>query len=98
MMRIIFSLGVVQVVTIAIALFRSKVLAMLLGKSGFGVLGAIDQLVMSIALLSNIGLPFTALKIMSRSHSIGKAEFKRAYLSFFDAIGVVATVATLIAI
>ena len=97
MLRTIFSIGLLQAGGIVISALRSKLFAVLLGPAGFGIVATIDQLVTSLAQLSNFSVPFTALKFLSRSHSAGEQEFKRSYAAFLRlmlGLAVVATVAS----
>ena len=71
---------------------------MLLGPAGFGVVATIDQLVLSTVQITNLSLPFTALKFLSRSHSQGEEKFRRSYSAFSKAMGLLAIIATLVAI
>ena len=99
MFRAIFSIGFLQIVAIAIGVVRTKVFAVLLGPSGFGVLATIDQLVLSICQFCNLSLPDTAVKFLSRSHSISEEQFQKSYAGFIKAIislGLLATVILLI--
>lgn len=97
-LRTIFSLGFFQVIGIVITTVRAKVFAVLLGPAGFGVVATIDQLVTSAAQLSNLGLPFTALKFLSRGHSLGEEQFRKTYAAFLKAITALAILALLAAI
>jgi enterobacterial common antigen flippase len=96
MFRAIFSIGFLQVVSVAIGAVRTKVFAVLLGPSGFGVLATIDQLVLSVSQFCNFGLPDTAVKFISRSHSISEEQFQKSYAGFIKAIISLGLVATLI--
>ncbi|PYJ53124.1 MAG: hypothetical protein DME82_14795, partial [Verrucomicrobia bacterium] len=78
MFRVIFSIGFLQAVTILISAVRTKVFAVLLGPSGFGVLATIDQLILSICQFCNLSLPDTAVKFLSRSHSISEEQFQKS--------------------
>lgn len=93
----ILSIGSFQAGGIVIMALRSKVFAVLLGPAGFGIVATIDQLVTSLAQLSNLSVPFTALKFLSSSHSVGEEEFKRSYAAFLRlmlGLAVLATVAS----
>ena len=98
MLRIIASIGLVQSAGIAINVIRSKIFAVLLGPAGFGVVATIDQLVMSVVQISNLSLPFTAMKFLSQSHSKGEGTFRRTYSFFFMAIALLAIVAMFVAV
>lgn len=98
MLRIIAAIGFVQSLGIAINLVRSKIFAVLLGPAGFGVVATIDQLVLSLVQIFNLSLPFTALKFLSLSHSLGAVSFRRSYAAFAKAIMGLAFLATLVAV
>ena len=98
MLRTIFSIGFAQVIGLLINTARAKVFAVLLGPAGFGVVATIDQLVVSVSQFSNLSLPFTALKFLSRDHSLGEEQFRKSYASFLQAMTVLALIATLVAI
>lgn len=99
MFRVIFSIGFLQTVTIIINAVRTKIFAVLLGPSGFGVVATIDQLVLSVCQICNLSLPDTAVKFLSRSHSVSEEQFQKSYAQFIKAIiflGVLATVVLLV--
>lgn len=98
MLRKIASLGFIQLAGIFINVVRSKVFAVLLGPAGFGVVATIDQLLLSVVQISNLSLPFTALKFLSRSHSLGEDQFRRSYSAFFKAIMLLALIAMIITV
>ncbi|MBA2269739.1 MAG: oligosaccharide flippase family protein [Chthoniobacterales bacterium] len=97
MLRIIFSIGLFQVVNLVLNAARSKIFAVFLGPAGFGIVATVDQLVLSIAQLCNFGLPFTAMKFLSRSHSLGEEAFRKSYAAFLHVIIGLALVSTLLA-
>jgi len=96
MFRAIFSIGFLQIVSIAIGAVRTKVFAVLLGPSGFGVLATIDQLVLSVSQFCNLSLPDTAVKFLSRGHSISEEQFQKSYAGFIKALISLGLLATLI--
>ena len=75
---------------------RAKIFAVLLGPAGFGVVATIDQLVMSVVQISNLSLPFTALKFLSHSHSLDDDSFRRTYSAFFKVMALLAIIAMLV--
>jgi len=94
MFRAIFSIGLLQTGGILVTALRAKLFAVLLGPAGFGVVATIDQLVTSLAQLSNLSVPFTAMKFLSRSHSVGEKEFKKSYAAFLRLMVWIALVVT----
>ncbi len=77
------SIGLLQALLLVASIGRAKALALALGPAAFGVAATIDQLVMSLAQIGNLSIPFTALKFLSHAHSIGEAAFARTYALFF---------------
>jgi len=98
MWRTIASIGIAQTGALVINMVRSKLFAVWLGPAGFGIVATIDQLVISLAQFSNLGVPFTALKFLSRSHSIGEEEFRRSYAAFLRLMVWIALVVTALGI
>lgn len=82
MSRLLVTIGFLQALTILVALVRSKVLSVILGPAGFGVVSTIDQIVLTLASLGAIGMPFTALKFMAHAHSESAAKFQRTSALF----------------
>ena len=96
MSRVLISIGAIQLLIMFVALVRAKVLSVLLGPSGFGVVSTIDQATLTAMQLAHLSLPFTALKFMSRRHSDGHDAFERTYASFFRALLWVALLAVIV--
>ncbi|MEO6527717.1 MAG: hypothetical protein ABIP93_13885 [Gemmatimonadaceae bacterium] len=69
-----------------VALVRAKVLALLLGPAGYGVISTVDQTVVSLVQLGAFSMPFTALKFMAREYGHPEA-FAKEFATFFAAIG-----------
>jgi len=61
---------------------RAKVIAILVGPEGVGVVGVIDQMVLVVMNLSALSLPLSTLALLSRSYGEGSATFKQTYLTF----------------
>lgn len=93
MFQIIFRIGVIQLLAIAVSLARSKVTAVLLGPEGVGIVSVIDQVVQLAAHICALSLPLAAIKVLSVAHSRSEAEFRSAYagmlrlLSVFSLLG-----------
>jgi O-antigen/teichoic acid export membrane protein len=94
--RVLISIGAIQLLIMFAAVVRAKVLSVLLGPSGFGVVSTIDQTTQTAMQLAHLSIPFTALKFMSRRHSDGHAAFERTYASFFRALLGIALVAVVV--
>lgn len=82
MFKIILTIGTIQAVAIGIQFIRSKVVAVLLGPAGVGVISIIDQVVQFGAYLTALSIPMASVKFLSRAHSEGHEEFKRCYAGF----------------
>lgn len=98
MLKIITTIGCIQVLAILITVVRSKIMAILLGPEGIGVTSVIDQVVQFVGYLSVFSLPLASLKFLSKSHSEGFEVFKKSYSSFFMLVLILAVTATTIAI
>ncbi len=93
----LISIAVVQVLTILVALVRSKLLSVLLGPANFGVVSTVDQVVMTMVQLGALGLPFTGLKYMAFAHSRGAEAFQETSSSFVRLLGLLSIVTTVVA-
>jgi antigen flippase len=94
MLRTILTIGVIQALAVLINVFRSKVLAVLLGPEGVGTASVIDQIVQFTGYIGAISLPFASLKFLSRAHSESSDSFIRTYGAFFGALLVLSAGAT----
>lgn len=98
MLKIITTIGIIQVLAFAVTLVRSKIIAVVLGPEGVGVLSVIDQLVSTVAQISAFSLPFAAVKFLSRSHSKSAEAFKRSYASLLRILPTLTITGTVIAL
>lgn len=93
MFRAIAFIGILQVLTIIVQVVRAKAISVVLGPSGLGIIGLIDQLIVLIAMVCALSLPTVVVRVMSRVH--GKPEFARQYASFLNAILAVSIIGSL---
>lgn len=98
MFKIILTIGSIQVLAIAVNLIRTKLVAVLAGPEGVGIISLIDQVVQSVSYFSALSLPFASIKFLSKAHSEGDEAFKKTYTSFLKGLLVLATVGTAIAV
>lgn len=98
MLKIILTIGAIQALAIFVNLIRSKVVAVLLGPEGVGVISTIDQVVQFAAYISALSLPLASVKFLSRAHSEGHESFSRSYSSFLKALLILAGVGTIVTI
>src|SRR5260370_41054133 len=96
MLRMIAGIGVLQVAVTLVNLLRSKVVAVLLGPEGVGVIGLVDQLVQLVLYASTLSLPFAAVRFLSRAHSEGQEAFTRSFGSFLRALLILTSVGTVL--
>lgn len=97
MLRQLTSIGTIQSFTLLVSLARAKVLSLLLGPAGFGVVSTIDQVVLSVGQIGSVGLPFASLKILSRKHSEGNESFRQGYFGLLRLVFLAALAATVTA-
>lgn len=91
MLRILLAVGGIQVIAILISIVRSKLVALLLGPEGLGVVSVVDQVVQLVAYISAFSLPYVAVRFLSRAHSESAENFQRAYAWFLSVIIMLAT-------
>src|SRR4051794_34300665 len=86
MLKAILTIGTLQALAILLNFVRSKVVAVLLGPEGVGVISVIDQVVQSAAYFSALSLPFASIKFLSRAHSDGEESFRNSYFTFLKVL------------
>lgn len=94
MFKIILTIGSIQVLAVSVSYVRTKLVAVLAGPEGVGIISAIDQVVQTASYLSALSLPFASIKFLSRAHSEGAKSFKKTYASFLKALLVLSLVGT----
>lgn len=94
MARALLLIGLLQLLTLLVGVFRQKGLAIFLGPEGLGVVGTIDQIMLLVVQLGAFGLPFTALKFMSQAHGESDAAFRQTSGRFLRLIGLLSIATT----
>jgi len=94
MLKIITTIGGIQVLAITITIVRSKIMAVLLGPEGIGVISIIDQVVQFVGYVCVFSLPLASLKFLSKSHSEGFEAFRKSYSSFLKILFILAAIGT----
>ncbi|HQU70395.1 MAG TPA: oligosaccharide flippase family protein [Albidovulum sp.] len=89
--------GGIQVLILLIALVRGKALAIMLGPEGVGVIGTVDQFIITVAQLSALGIPFAAMKSMSAAHSQSEEDFRRTFAVFARILLTISVVVAVVA-
>src|SRR5712691_10081341 len=86
MPRLILGIGVLQIGVVLINMLRTKLVAVILGPQGVGVIGLVDQLVQIVLYVSTLSLPFAAVRFLSRAHSDGPGAFRESYTTSLRAV------------
>lgn len=76
------AIGLIQFAILLFSLMRAKGLAVMLGPEGVGVIGTMDQLIVTVTQVSAFGIPIAAMKFMSAAHSISDSAFRDCYAAF----------------
>jgi hypothetical protein len=74
-------IGALQVVGALAYVARAKIGALELGPGGVGLISIIDQFVLLMLQLFSFAVPFTAVKVLSKTHSESNESFKATYAS-----------------
>ena len=80
--RAIALLGVAQALALLAGLLRWKIIALLLGPAGVGIIGVIDQLAQVVLQLGSMSLPTVALRFLGKAHHDGTGMFGGLYRGF----------------
>ncbi|MEP6900830.1 MAG: oligosaccharide flippase family protein [Actinomycetota bacterium] len=97
MFRIILTIGAIQILAIAINFVRTKLVAVLVGPEGVGIISTIDQVVQTASYFSALSLPFVSVKYLSKAHSEGSESFKKTYANFLKVLLILSSVGAIIA-
>lgn len=89
--------GGIQFLILLVALARGKALAVMLGPEGVGVIGTVDQFIVTVAQFCALGIPFAAMKSMSAAHSESDAAFRRTFAAFARIIFYISAAVALVA-
>lgn len=86
MLKIITTLGVIQILAVFFNVLRSKLLAVLLGPEGIGAISVVDQTAALVLQISAVSIPFASVRFLSRAHSQGSDEFRHTYSGLLSAL------------
>lgn len=84
------TIGGIQALAIAIQFARAKIVAVMIGPDGVGIVSTIDQIVQLAAFVTAFSLPFASVKFLSKAHSEGEESFRRSYAGFLKLLGLIA--------
>lgn len=90
------AVGALQFFILLVALLRSKALAVIAGPEGVGVIGIIDQIIITVAQFGALGLPFAAMKFMSAAHGVSDDAYRDSFAAFGRILLALAATATMI--
>ena len=77
MIKVLFTIGAIQLLQMVVLLARTKGLALLLGPELLGVLAVIDKLIAVFAQTASLSLPFAALRFLPSLWASNPREFYR---------------------
>ena len=86
MLRTLSAVGAIQVAIMVANLIRAKVIALLVGPEGVGVISIIDQVVQVSGQLVAFSLPFMAVKFLSRTYSETYDSFQQSYTGILNTL------------
>ncbi len=75
MLNAFLTIGIFQLVTMAVLLVRTKALALLLGPDGVGVLAIVDKLLATVGQAVSLSLPFAAVRFLPELWRRDHSEF-----------------------
>ena len=96
MLRIIATLGGIQILAVVFNVLRSKLLAVLLGPEGIGAISIVDQTAALVLQISAVSIPFASVRFLSRAHSQGSNEFRHTYSGLLSALITITSIGVLI--
>jgi O-antigen/teichoic acid export membrane protein len=98
MIKVLFTIGAVQVATMAVMLVRTKGLAMLLGPEQFGVLAVIDRLVAVLVQTASLSLPFAAIRFLPALWTTDRRAFTQRLRAMSATLLAFASICTVLAV
>lgn len=97
MFKIILTIGAIQALAIVVGFIRTKLVAVLAGPQGVGIISTIDQVVQAASYFSALSLPFASVRYLSKAHSNGFESFKQTYSNFLKALLILSLTGTTVA-
>lgn len=79
-------IGLIQIAILLAFLLRAKGLAILMGPEGVGVIGTMDQFIVTVTQVAAFGIPVAAMKFMSAAHSVSDTAFRDSFAAFVRVI------------
>lgn len=98
MLKIILGIGFLQVIIMAVLLVRTKVLAVLLGPEGVGVMAVIDRLLALITQTASLSLPFAALRFLPSVWSDKNSEYALLFRQMRNVLILLTSIAVITAL
>ncbi len=98
MLRALFTIGALQVITMLVLLVRTKTLALTLGPEMVGVMAVIEKLLAVIAQTVSLSLPFAAVRFLPERWAQGPEAFTDLYIRMRNVLLALIIAATVIAL
>lgn len=96
--RAIGLLGSAQALVLFAGLLRWKIIAVMLGPAGLGIVGLLDQVAQVALQLGSLSLPTVALRFLGIAHHDGTGTFGRLYRGFLYSVVAGGAIVALLAI
>lgn len=98
MFKIILTIGSIQTIAILVNLVRTKLVAILVGPEGVGIISSIDQIVQTVSYVSGLSLPVASIKFLSKAHSESDTLFEQTYTGFLNVLLLLAASGLIVAL
>jgi O-antigen/teichoic acid export membrane protein len=95
-LKVLLSIGSLQLVNMLVMMLRTKGLAILLGPELYGQMGALDRMVAVFAQTASLSLPFSALRYLSPLWHSDRGRFVSLFRRMRNTMGVLALLALLV--
>jgi O-antigen/teichoic acid export membrane protein len=96
MLKVLLSLGFLQLLNMIIMMLRTKGLAILLGPELYGQMGALDRMVAVFAQTASLSMPFSAIRYLSPLWHTDRGLFFSLFRRMRNTVGVLALLALLV--
>lgn len=96
MLKVLLTIGGLQLATMAVLLVRTKILAVFIGPEGVGLMAVVDKLLALIVQGASFSLPFAALRFLPELWARDLAACYKAFRAMAFTLGALALVAMLL--
>lgn len=95
MLKVLLSIGGLQLATMLVLLSRTKFLAVFLGPEGVGLMAVVDKLLAVMVQTISLSLPYAALRFLPELWDSDRAECYRSFRAMSVTLGALALLATM---